>query len=160
MVETGLEFGKEGFTRHKAKRFTRRPRWRAASTRTRTTWTASCKLRKHTNKIAGSATAPAAAAQRAGTAAQGGSAKQDGGAGAGAGGGGRGAGHNAPRRAARPPSLTCRRAPRKVADEAGRRRHPRSDGGRRTMPAAAAQKLAKIENTLRCVLRDTEQTSR
>ena len=83
-----------------------------------------CKLRKHTNKIAGSApAAPAAATQRAGTAAQGGSAKQGGGAGAGAGagGGGRGAGSQRAKeeRAARPPKpYLPPRAPRKAeADE-------------------------------------------
>ena len=125
VVETGLEFGKEGFTRHKAKRF------HASLKMARRFYPHAhnmdgffvCKLRKHTNKVAGSApTAPAAAAQRAGTAAQGGSAKQDGGAGAGAGAGGRGAGSQRAKeeRAARPPKpYLPPRAPRKVeADEA------------------------------------------
>ena len=129
VVETGLEFGKEGFTRHKAKRF------HASLKMARRFYPHAhnmdgffvCKLRKHTNKLAGSApAAPAAAAQRAGTAAQGGSAKQGGGAGAGAGGGGGGGGRGAgsqrakEERAARPPKpYLPPRAQRKAeADEA------------------------------------------
>ena len=57
VVETGLEFGKEGFTRHKAKRF------HASLKMARRFYPHAhnmdgffvCKLRKHTNKIAGSA---------------------------------------------------------------------------------------------------------
>ena len=89
VVETGLEFGKEGFTRHKAKRF------HSSLKMARRFYPHAhnmdgffvCKLRKHTNKITGSAPGGAnssgegkgKAAPRAGTAAQGGTAVQGGG---------------------------------------------------------------------------------
>jgi ribosomal RNA methyltransferase Nop2 len=132
VVETGLEFGKEGFTRHKAKRF------HSSLKMARRFYPHAhnmdgffvCKLRKHTNKIPSSAAAGAnaPAAPRAGTAAQGGTAKQGGGGGGGGGGGsggsdGRGAGAARAKeeRAARAPKpYLAPRAPSRTveADEA------------------------------------------